>query len=279
MGEEKSDGGGMSAVVAKGLRILRDTKAVIERSDFEIPEGSSVAIIGPNGSGKSSILHAITNLLAVEAEHFSVLGRAPDDALVDVAYVLQHLPITPGMPLTVREVVQMGRYPTLGLFRRPRHLDRERVAEAMDRLDVSELAERNIASLSGGQRQRVFVAQALAQDHRLLLLDEPLTGLDAPSARVIDDLIHREPEEGCTVIYTTHDLEEARAADYVILTAGIVVAFGTPEEVLTPAHLAKAYGLGVLHPENITPGALLDVGHENPTPPEAGIRTLAGDVS
>lgn len=276
---EKPDSPGMSAVEAKGLRVFREEKIVIERSDFEIPEGSSVAIIGPNGSGKSSILHAITGLLDVEAEHFSVLGKAPEDALADVAYVLQHLPIIPGMPLTVREVVQMGRYPTLGLFRRQGRRDRDRVAEAMDRLDVSDLAERNIASLSGGQRQRVFVAQALAQDHRLLLLDEPLTGLDVPSAQVIDDIIHREPEEGCTVIYTTHDLEEARAADYVILTAGTIVAFGAPDEVLTTAHLAKAYGLGALHPENITPGALLDVGHEESAPPEAGIRTLAGEAS
>ena len=125
------------------------------------------------------------------------------------------------------------------------------------------MASRNIASLSGGQRQRVFVAQALAQDHNILLLDEPLTGLDVPSARVIDDIIHEEPEQGCTVVYTTHDLDEARSADYVILTAGRVIAAGTPDEVLTAEHLAEAYGLGTLHPEGHNHG-VHDPAHEDP---------------
>jgi ABC-type Mn/Zn transport systems, ATPase component len=160
------------------------------------------------------------------------------------------MPVAPGIPLTVREVVRMGRFSTRGILGRFTPADRDRVSWAMEQLDIDDLAHRSIHKLSGGQRQRVFVAQALAQDHTILLLDEPLTGLDVLSAQVIDDIIHDEPDQGCTVLFTTHDLEEARAADMVLLMSGRVVASGTPEEVLTPENLAEAYGLGALHPEH-----------------------------
>jgi manganese transport system ATP-binding protein len=254
----------MNAIVATDIRIVREGTVVVEPSSFSIAPASTVAIIGPNGSGKSSILHAITGLLEVDQGELHVLGKKPEDALSDVAYVLQHMPITPGIPMTVREVVRMGRFATLGAVRRLRAKDKKRVLEAMEQLDIVDLANRSIHQLSGGQRQRVFVAQALAQDHSMLLLDEPLTGMDVPSAKVIDQIIHDEPEQGCTVIYTTHDLEEARSADQVLLMAGRVVASGTPEEVLTAEHLAEAYGLGSLHPEHGVGDTVLDVIHDDP---------------
>jgi len=205
----------MNAIVATDIRIVREGTVVVGPSSFTIPTASTVAIIGPNGSGKSSILHAITGLLEIDQGQLRVLGKKPEDALSDVAYVLQYMPITPGIPMTVRELVRMGRFTTRGPLGRLRSSDRQRVSEAMEQLDIVDLAGRSIHQLSGGQRQRVFVAQALAQDHSVLLLDEPLTGLDVPSAKVIDHIIHDEPEQGCTVLYTTHDLEEARSADYV----------------------------------------------------------------
>lgn len=254
----------MSAVVATDIRIVREGTVVVGPSSFTIPVASTVAIIGPNGSGKSSILHAITGLLEIDQGQLRVLGKKPEDALSDVAYVLQHMPITPGIPMTVRELVRMGRFTTRGPLGRIRPNDRQRVLLAMEQLDIVDLAGRSIHQLSGGQRQRVFVAQALAQDHSVLLLDEPLTGLDVPSAKVIDRIIHDEPEQGCTVLYTTHDLEEARSADYVLLMAGRVVASGTPDEVLTAEHLAEAYGLGTLHPEHGPEETVLDVIHDDP---------------
>jgi manganese transport system ATP-binding protein len=268
----------MSGIIATDVTILRDGEEVVSRSSFAIPHAATCAVIGPNGSGKSSILHAIAGVLEHTGE-LSVEGKAPEDALRDIAYVLQYMPITPGVPLTVREVVRMARYPTRGLLGRLGPIDRERVDQAMAKLGISDLASRNIGNLSGGQRQRVFVAQALAQDHNILLLDEPLTGLDVPSARVIDEIIHDEPEQGCTVVYTTHDLDEARSADYVILTAGRVVAAGTPDEVLTPKYLADAYGLGALHPEGPHVD-VFDAAHEDPEkqqPPS--IRTFPGDLA
>lgn len=255
----------MTVVVrADGLVVERDGRVVIGPSSFEVTQGSIVAIIGPNGSGKSTLLDAITGLVKPAHGSLTVFDTGPEQARKKIAYVLQHVAVTPGIPLTVKEAVTMGRYATTGLTGRLTASDRQLVDWALTQLDISNLAGRHVDKLSGGQRQRVFVAQALAQDHELLLLDEPLTGLDIPSAKVIDDVIHHEPEVGCTVMFTTHDLEEANAADQVILISGRVIAFGTPSEVLTPEHLAEAYGLGVLHPEHSSADTLLDPGHDHP---------------
>ncbi len=153
--------------------------------------------------------------------------------------------------MTVEETVAMGRYPNIGLFGRMRDIDRRRVREAMQELAILDLAKRQLSELSGGQRQRVFVAQGLAQEHDLLLLDEPLTGLDLVSAQSIDHIIHAEPQRGCSVVLTTHDLEEAKAADHVLLVNKRVVAYGTPADVLTMENLTVAYGLGALHERDV----------------------------
>ena len=125
--------------------------------------------------------------------------------------------------------------------------DRKAVNDAMERLGITDLAHRHISKLSGGQRQRAFVAQGLAQDHDILLLDEPLTGIDLTTASAIDDVIHKEIESGCAVVMTTHDLTEAAVAGQVILVSGGVIACGSPDEVLTTENLRRAYGPALLH--------------------------------
>lgn len=260
----------MSIVIsARDIVIERGDRAVVDASSFEIERGKIIAIIGPNGSGKSTLLDAIAGLLPLQSGQLTVLGTQPAEARKSIAYVLQHVTVTPGVPLTVKETVTMGRYSTAGFLRPISPEGKKQVAWAMSQLRIDDLGNRHLDELSGGQRQRVFVAQALAQNHELLFLDEPLTGLDIPSAQVIDDVIHHEPEVGCTVLFTTHDLEEARAADQVILISGRVVAFGSPDTVLTPENLAEAYGLGVLHPEHAGSDTVLDAGHEplDPDPP------------
>ena len=234
-------------VRAESITLERGHRIAVHASSFEIPAAAITAIIGPNGSGKSTLLHAIAGLLTPTSGSLTVLGSEPTTVGSRVSYVLQHTTVPPGTPLTVREAVGMGRYTHLGVLGRRRAEDRTRVAEAMALLNISDLAARHLTELSGGQRQRVYVAQGIAQDHDLLLLDEPLTGLDLVSARTIDEIIHSEPERGCSVVLTTHDLEEARAADHVLLMAGRVVASGRPEVVLTAANLTAAYGLGSLH--------------------------------
>ncbi|HEX2405482.1 MAG TPA: zinc ABC transporter ATP-binding protein AztA [Acidimicrobiia bacterium] len=233
------------AVVAKGLVVGYGRHIAIDRSDFVIPAGTVTALIGPNGSGKSTLLSAVAGLLAPISGSITVLGGNGNNRRV--AYVLQATKVNEVLPITVQEVVTMGRYSTTGPWRRLSRDDREAVADAMSRMGIDDLADRHLGELSGGQRQRVFVAQGLAQEHDLLLLDEPLTGLDLVSAQAIDRVIHDEPARGCTLVMTTHDLAEARMADYVILLAGRVVAAGLPDDVLSVEHLTAAYGSSLLH--------------------------------
>jgi iron complex transport system ATP-binding protein len=237
----------VDAVVATDLVLGHGSHVAVQASSFTIPMGQVTTVIGPNGSGKSTLLHAIAGLITPLAGSLRVLDAHPHDMREHLSYVLQYTTVPVGTPITVAETVMMGRYPSMGLFRRPTAEDRARVREAMDRLRITDLAARHLSELSGGQRQRVYVAQGIAQEHDVLLLDEPLTGLDIASAQTIDEIIHQEPTGGCTVIQTTHDLDEARAADHVVLLAGRVIAAGPPEEVLTAEHLMTAYGLGGLH--------------------------------
>jgi manganese transport system ATP-binding protein len=254
----------MSAVIeGVGVKVLRDGVVVLESSNFSIPAASITAVIGPNGSGKSTLLHAMTGLLPLGAGSIRVLETDPEGARTETAYVLQHMSVSPGIPMTVYEVVAMGRYPGVGFLGRLNAQDRERIQDSMELLRIDDLAKRQVSKLSGGQRQRVFVAQALAQEHSILLMDEPLTGLDIHSAHTIDQIIHQEPARGCSVIFTTHDLQEARAADNVILMSGSVVACGPPDQVLTPENLSRAYGLGLLHPEFSDTLGIMDGGHED----------------
>jgi ABC-type Mn2+/Zn2+ transport system ATPase subunit len=223
-----------------------DGHVAIDTSTFTIPRVGLTAIIGPNGSGKSTVLSAIAGLIEPFKGDLTVFGGSPSNARSRISYVLQSTPVPQVTPITVREVVALGRYPRLGLFRPFRATDRQAVAEALDTMAITDLAGRHMHELSGGQRQRVLIAQGLAQPHDLLLLDEPLTGLDFISAATIDDVIHTQSASG-GVILTTHDLDEARAADWVVLVSGRVVAAGPPEEVCVRSNLEAAYGLGSLH--------------------------------
>ena len=243
---------------ASDLVLGNGSTIAVTASTFEIPHRQVTAIIGPNGSGKSTLLNALAGVAEVRSGSLTVLGSPASASGRKVSYVMQSLAFPEGTPITVREVVAMGLYPKLGWFRRPSADDRARVTRAMDRLKVTDLAHRHLNELSGGQRQRVYVAQGLTQPHEAILLDEPLTGLDILSARTIDEIIHTERERGHAVVLTTHDLEEARAADWVILMSGRVVAAGPPAEVLTRANLVEAYGLGSLHDNE---GAFLDDPH------------------
>lgn len=233
-------------VEATNLELSYGKRVAVAASSALVADGGVTAIIGPNGSGKSTLLHAIAGLLAPSSGTLRVRGLDPR-GVKSLAYVLQHINVSRGIPITVREAVGMGRYPRTGWLGLRSSADKTRVEEAMAALDILPLAKRHLSELSGGQRQRVHVAQGLAQDHDILLLDEPLTGLDITSAQTIDRIIHDETDRGRSVIMTTHDLAEAHAADHVILMSGRILAAGDPADVLTPANLTAAYGLGSLH--------------------------------
>jgi manganese transport system ATP-binding protein len=234
-----------AAVSATDLVLAYGPKLALDSSGFEIPVGGITALIGPNGSGKSTLLNAIAGLIEPSSGTIDVVTSG--DGARSISYVLQTTKVNEVLPITVREVVTMGRYATTGGHRRLDSVDVAAVDEAIRRMGIGDLEASHLGDLSGGQRQRVFVAQGLAQDHDILLLDEPLTGLDLTSAQAIDDVIHDENTRGCTIVMTTHDLAEAHVANHVLLLSGRVVAWGPPDEVLSVENLTAAYGPNLLH--------------------------------
>jgi ABC-type Mn2+/Zn2+ transport system ATPase subunit len=231
------------AATAEGLTLAYGTRAALIGATFVLPTAASVALIGPNGSGKSTLLRALAGLLPPRAGTLAVPARARRGA---VALVLQTTEVDRSLPITVRETVTMARYASRGAFGRLRAADHAAVRDGLERLEVADLAGRQLHELSAGQRQRVLVAQGLAQEAELLLLDEPVTGLDVVSRELILEAVATETAVGRTVVISTHDLDDARRADLVLLLANRVVACGPPDEVLVEDVLGAAYGGRVL---------------------------------
>ena len=201
---------------------------------FAILRGQSIALVGSNGSGKTTLLSLLAGLVQPEDGTLDVRGH--------VAMVTQQRQHHRWMPLSVDEVLRIGRYRRRGLLGRLRTDDRAAIDAAADLLEVTHLRRRAFGDLSGGQQQRVLVAQAVAAEPDLLLLDEPITGLDLPSQLRILEVIDGHARQGGAVVFSTHHLAEARRADRVMLLAGCLLADGPPGEVLVPTLLAEAFG-------------------------------------
>ncbi len=236
-----------NAVTAEALALAYGGRVVLEHISCSVPVGSTAAVIGPNGSGKSTLLRAIAGLIRPFAGRLDVPAQSRRGG---VAFVLQSTAVDTSLAITVRETVTMARYAHRGLIGRLGRADRRLVAESLERMDIGSLASRQLHELSGGQRQRVLVAQGLAQDGEVLLLDEPFTGLDIVSRELIGAAIDAERAGGRTVVVTTHELGDARRADLVVLLAGRLVAVGAPGDVLTGEILSAAYGSRVVQLAN-----------------------------
>lgn len=232
-----------TAVEGRAVTVAFGGRTALDRCDVVLPGGAVTALVGPNGSGKSSLLSAVAGLVPLRAGTLTVFGRPPGSRghSTRVAYVLQSTPANETLPITVREVVTMARYAHRGLFGRLDATDRRAVDAALERLEVADKAERHLRELSGGERQRVLVAQGLAQDADLLLLDEPVTGLDLSSREQILSVVAEVRARGGTVVVATHDLGDAERADHVVLLAGRAVAAGPPDTVITADNLRRAY--------------------------------------
>jgi manganese transport system ATP-binding protein len=239
-----------AAVEVREAVLERGGRVALRVDRLDVPAAAVTALVGPNGSGKSTLLHAVAGLLAPSSGSVSVRG--------DVAYVLQATEVNAHMPVSVREVVTMGRYARRGMVGRLGRDDRRAVDAALERLELGDVARRHVGELSGGQRQRVFVAQGVAQEADVLLLDEPVTGLDLPSQQRIREVVDAERAAGRAVVVATHDLGEAAGADGVVLLSGRVVACGPPPVALTRDTLAAAYGARLLRIDGDT--LLLDEG-------------------
>lgn len=248
-----------TSITCRGLIASYGEHTALHDVDLDLPSGAVTAVIGPNGSGKSTLLGAFSGLVRPSAGTLTVLGGRPDQRRRRVAHVLQTTETNGAIPLTVRETVRMGAYGRRGAFGRLTRADRDAVDAAIDRMQVRDLVDRQLVELSGGQRQRTFVAQGLAQRAEVLLLDEPITGLDVVTQETISQVIRDEARAGHTVVLTTHDVGTAGTADHVVLLATGLIASGTPAQVLHPEALSRAYG-GHVH-VMLDGTVIIDEGH------------------
>jgi manganese/iron transport system ATP-binding protein len=216
---------------------------VVVGVDGQVGTGRLVALVGPNGAGKSTLIRGVLGLAPVVAGTVTVLGRTPAEARRDVAYVPQVDTLDAEFPVSVEQVVLMGRYRSVGWLRRPGAADRRVAADALAAVGLDHRARHRFGSLSGGQRQRVLLARAIAQQPRLLLLDEPFNGVDAVSQQALLDALDALRGQGAGVLVSTHDLVLAReVSDEVCLLNRDQYGFGPAATTLTPERLRAAYG-------------------------------------
>ena len=237
-----------AAVETLGLRVDYGGTTALDDVSLRVPTGAMAALVGPNGAGKSTLLKAVLGLLDPDGGEVRLLGETARDtrarvSLGRVGYVPQRSTVNWDFPADALDVVMMGLYHRLGLFRRPGRRERERAMAALEQVDMAGLAQRAIGNLSGGQQQRVFLARALVQDPDLYLLDEPLAGVDAASEAAIVAVLKRLNREGKTIVAVHHDLNTLTDYfDWVALLNVRLMGQGAMHEVLDSDAFDMAYG-------------------------------------
>jgi manganese/zinc/iron transport system ATP- binding protein len=231
------------ALEVHDLTVSYQHKPVLWNIDFQLEDGHLVGIVGPNGAGKSTLIKAIMGLLPLNSGWTKLYGEPFGARRQEVAYVPQRETVDWDFPVNAYDVVMMGRYGKLGLFRRPSAQDRQIVMDSLEKVGMASYAQRQISNLSGGQQQRVFLARALAQEARIYLLDEPFVGVDAATENAIVELLQTLRTEGRLVMVVHHDLARVREYfDQVLLLNVRLVALGPIETVFTPELVTKTYG-------------------------------------
>jgi ABC-type Mn2+/Zn2+ transport system ATPase subunit len=220
---------------------------VVEGVMLDMYPGELLVLIGTNGSGKSTLLKTLAGLIHPVHGDLHVLGQHAGQLPTRVAYLPQHPVSSHTLPLQVRDVVTMGRFAHLGLFKRTSSSDRTIVSSAMQRTGIDEQANKPIRDLSGGQQQRTHLAQVLAREAEILLLDEPTAGLDINGRKLVAELIAAERARGVTVVMATHELADAAQATSVMLLAQRVVSMGPPQEALRDEYLRECFGFTQPH--------------------------------
>jgi manganese/iron transport system ATP-binding protein len=224
------------------LSVTYNGHPALENITFHLHVGERVAVVGPNGAGKSTLFKVVAGVLPPTSGEVKISGYGPRGHIC-ISYVSQRSQVDWRFPASVADVVMMGRIGRIGLFRWPGRTDWEITHAALEAVDMDSMADRQIGELSGGQQQRTFLARALAQEAELVLMDEPLNGLDTPSQEAILSLLDKLRLQKITVMVATHDLGQASSHfDRVMLLNHRLVRFGAPREVLTSENLLQAYG-------------------------------------
>lgn len=225
------------------LTVAYGKKPVLYGIDIQVPEGKLIGIIGPNGAGKSTLIKAIMGVVPMTSGWVEIFGKPFKKNAKRVGYVPQRESVDWDFPVSVMDVVLMGRYGRLGWFSRPKKRDKDIARESLDKVGMLPFANRQISNLSGGQQQRVFLARALAQESDLYLMDEPFVGVDAATESAIIEVLHELRRMGKTILVVHHDLPTAKKYfDMLLLLNMRVVAFGPTAEVFTNELLQKTYG-------------------------------------
>jgi manganese/iron transport system ATP-binding protein len=234
---------------AEGVTVTyRNGHTALTDASFVIPTNTITALVGVNGSGKSTLFKALMDFVPVARGRVEILGQPVKQALKaqSIAYVPQAEEVDWSFPVLVEDVVMMGRYGHMGFLRHARSADHQAVARALERVNMSDFRNRQIGELSGGQKKRVFLARALAQDAKVILLDEPFTGVDVGTEEQIIALLRTLRDEGRVMLVATHNLGSVpEFCDRVVLVKGTVLAHGRTEDVFTPENLRMTFG-GVL---------------------------------
>lgn len=239
----------------ENITLAYGEKTILREVSFDVPHGARVAVVGPNGAGKSTLFKALVGLLPLRSGRILIHGLPLGSHQDCVAYVPQREEVDWRFPVTVRDVVMMGRYGAQGWLRRPSRADHDIVRRSLEEMGIADLAERSISDLSGGQQQRVFLARALAQEPHILLMDEPFTGVDVTTQEATLRLLDTLRERQVTTLISTHDLNLAASRfDRILLLNKGLIAYGAPHQVLTQDNLSRAFGSALLVTES---GALL----------------------
>jgi manganese/iron transport system ATP-binding protein len=224
------------------LSVRYESGLALDQVSFHLHRGERVALVGPNGAGKSTLFKVIAGILEPSSGKVTIAGEGPGGHIC-IAYVPQRSQVDWSFPVTVSDVVMMGRTSMVGLFHWPKRRDKEMVRQALADVGMEAFSGRQISELSGGQQQRMFIARALAQEAELMLMDEPLNGVDVQSQEVIFSILDELRRRALTIMVATHDLDQAADRfDRVLLLNHRLLGFGAPQEVFTTERLLAAYG-------------------------------------